>query len=74
MGTLAVKFTQHSHGTITLESARDQLRHFLHSLVPQYFTWGEYTNIHHLFEYVLSMPTVTIESHVICKNNHTVEN
>ena len=74
MGTLAVNFTHHMHGTITLESARDQLRRFLHTLVPRYFTWGEYTSVHHLFEYILSMPTVTIESYVICKNNHTVEN
>jgi hypothetical protein len=73
MGVLAVNFTRHIHGSVTLESARDQLRRFLHNLAPRHFKWGEYTSVHHLLEYILSMPTVTIQSHVMCKNNHTVE-
>jgi hypothetical protein len=40
MGNLAIKFSQHREGTTTLESARDNLRHFLHTLIPRHFTWG----------------------------------
>ena len=74
MGNLAVSFSQHREGTITLESARDNLRCFMHGLLPRHFTWGTFTSVHHLLEYMLSMPTVTIHSEVICKNNHSVEN
>ena len=74
MGNLASCFSQHREGTMTLESGRDNLRRFLHGLKPQHFTWGAYTSVHHLLEYMLSMPTVTIHSKVKCKNNHPVRN
>ncbi|KAF8702360.1 hypothetical protein AX14_014404 [Amanita brunnescens Koide BX004] len=70
MNALVLDFAKHAHGIITMESARDNLRRSLHSLAPQHFHWGNFTSVPHLLEYLLSMPSVTIESKLCCENNH----
>ena len=69
-GALVLDFAKHAQGIITMETARDNLRRSLHRLAPQHFHWGDFVSVSHLLEYLLSMPTVTIESKMCCDNGH----
>ena len=69
-GALVLDFAKHAQGIITMETARDNLRRSLHRLAPQHFHWGDFVSVSHLLEYLLSMPTVTIESKMCCNNGH----
>lgn len=70
LGNLASNFAKHASGTKTLESTRDDLRHILHQLAPSHFGWGQFTSISTLMEYILSMPSTTVQSDFLCKNGH----
>ena len=70
IGALALDYARHSSSLISLESARDNLRRSLHQVVPHYFTWGQYTSVCNLLEYMLTTPHVTLNSYLTCKNNH----
>ena len=67
---LVSNFIKHASGTKTLESTRDDTRRHLHRLAPSHFTWGQFTSASVLIDYMLTMPTTTIQSEHICKNGH----
>jgi hypothetical protein len=69
MGNLAVDFAKHASGCLSLESARDNLRRYLHQTITC-FQWGQFTSASQLLEYMLSTPTITVQAQVKCKNNH----
>jgi hypothetical protein len=70
LGNLALNFTNHASGTKTLESTRDDTRRYLNQLAPTHFKWGHFTSLPILVEYLLTMPTATIQNDFICKNMH----
>jgi hypothetical protein len=71
---LAQNFCNHASGATTLESARDDARRHLHRLSPVHFSWGQFTSVTVLLEYLLSMPTPVIQSDFVCVNGHCSEN
>jgi hypothetical protein len=73
LGNLAVNFIKHASGAKTLESTRDDTRHYLHQLAPSHFRWGQFTSISTLAEYLLTMPTATMQNDYVCKNGHISE-
>jgi hypothetical protein len=73
-GNLVTNFEKHASGSRSLESARDDLRHYLHHLSPRQFTWGQFTSAASILQYILSTPSITIQTIQLCKNNHVEEN
>ena len=70
VGNLAVNFMKHASGAKTLESTRDDTRCYLHQVAPSHFRWGHFTSISRLAEYLLTMPTATMQNDYVCKNGH----
>jgi hypothetical protein len=73
-GNLITNFIKHASGTKSLESVRDDLRRYLHQLLPNHFSWGQFTSVPDLLQYLLSTPSTTIQTTLKCKNNHSSEN
>jgi hypothetical protein len=70
LGNLASNFIELTSGTKTLDSARDDTRHYLHQLAPYHFRWGQFTSASKLIEYLLTIPTAAIQNDFICNNGH----
>jgi hypothetical protein len=70
LGNLASNFIKHASGAKTLESTRDDMRRYLHQIAPSHFSWGRFTAVSRLVEYLLTMPTTVIQSDFVCKNGH----
>ena len=70
LGNLAINFIKHDSGSKTLESTRDDMRHYLDRVAPSTFKWGQFTSVLKLIEYVLTMPTIAMQNDHICKNGH----
>jgi hypothetical protein len=70
LGDLALNFIKHASGSKTLESTRDDMRHYLDRVAPSTFKWGQFTSVVKLIEYVLTMPTIAMQNDHICKNGH----
>ncbi|KIL56950.1 hypothetical protein M378DRAFT_61682, partial [Amanita muscaria Koide BX008] len=73
LGRLASDFTKHSSGTMRLEPARDNLRRRLLKISPTQFAWGHFTALHHVLQYLLTTPSVTVESHLQCSEEHVTD-
>ena len=57
-------------GSITLESARDTVRHMLHAHSPSHMRFGQYTSIDSLFSAMLVSRRSVSKSYYICANGH----
>ena len=70
LDNLVSNFIEMASGTKTLDSARDNTRHYLHQLAPYHFRWGQFTSASKLTEYLLTIPTAAIQNDFICSNGH----
>lgn len=70
MSNLSSNFLQHAAGRKTLDSTRDDMRHYLHQLSPHNFGWGQFTSACHLLKYMLTYPTEIMNYKYKCTNNH----
>ena len=51
---LALNFMKHASEIKTLESTRDDMRHFLHQLAPHYFGWAQFTSFPLIAKYMFT--------------------
>ena len=74
IGKLVRNFEKHTSGSKSLESTRDDLRRYLQHVSPRNFTWGRFSSVTSILQYLLSTPSTTIQTTMRCKNNHVIEN
>jgi hypothetical protein len=72
LGNLALDFNRCDSNTFTLNTAWDNLRCRLMLLSPGLFKWGEMTSLDYLLRYLLETPLSTLESCLICTEQHLV--
>lgn len=70
LGNLATDFAQCKAGVMRLDSARDRLHRKMSSISQNKFGWGRFTSIEEVLKYLLTMPTITIESSQHCEMQH----
>ena len=70
---LALNWQKHSYGIKTLESARDDMRRFLHQLAPSSFRWAQFTSVSHIIMYMFTFPVNTMVFKYRCTNNHVTQ-
>ena len=72
LGLLAKNFQDVNNGTISINTARDNLRLLLADNNPDYFSWGHYTSLYDLMDYTLQTPEPILQSKLMCENEHII--
>ena len=72
LGKLAENFKTVRNGTISINAARDDLRHLLAEKHGNHFTWGHYTSLYDLMDYTLQTPFTVGQSSLVCANAHAI--
>ena len=71
LGQLAQNFHQVANQSITINNARDNLRHILSQTHPDYFPWGQFVTLDDLLYYTLQTSSATMQSELVCQQSHS---
>ena len=70
LGYLGNDFAEHAQGLISLEVARDRLRHRLQNIRISDFRWGQFTSISSVLEVLLQTRNEVIKAKYTCPQGH----